>query len=328
MTVHVEGGSGRANNTFADCNFHDFKAYGCYSNAADSLNFIGTSITKFSGDGAGSLHGIRIDGTQGVGQPIHGKHFISENTVLAGNGAVFTATEIHGNTSDAVMAYNHDDRPIAATPVNHQTEEQVSNVLFEGNFVQDPDEDSLINIVANHVVARNNVIVNANIAITVVGWELEAQNWVDQIVVQNNTAFYCPQNAATYMFPGNFAQHATTTGSLTLQNNLYYVCTNNTGSEMLLGVVTGTETIDHNLLYSSIVAATNPGVGSNGKASDPMFSMVPADSVAPVSSPAVFALEPGSPAIGAGTLTTAYQDLNGIPRPQGGWDIGALQSIP
>jgi hypothetical protein len=323
------------NLTVADCNFHDFTAYGIYAGLVTGMSVIGTTMMNFTGTSSAPLHGIRVqggssaNGTGGSSGQFVTNTYVAENTIQAQSGQVFTTTLFHGDNKKMVFVNNHGDRPVGINPTNSGTTEHESLGLIEGNLLQNPAPNAgyqAITIEAQHVTVRNNVIVNADIAVTVAAAANLASNWTDQIVVQNNTAFLCPPAGVKNNYPCNFAWHDGTTGSLVLQNNILYECMAS-ASSFLMAAGSGSETVDHNLIYGVPNAPSSPGVGTGGVTADPMFAKMPADSEMPVTSPAVFALQPGSPAIGAGTPTTALQDLAGVARPQAGWDIGALQTL-
>ncbi len=323
--------------TVADCNFHDFSAYGIYASISTRLSAIGNTFTNFTGNTVSPLHGIRLeggtssDGTGGTSGQFTTNSYIGDNTILAESGLIYTANGFHGDNKNMVVVHNHYDRTISVAPTNTGTTEHVSFGLMEGNLLQNPTPNAdyrSFEIIAQHITIRNNVMLNPDIPVIVEGAANLPSNWTDQIVVQNNTGFLCPPSGVPDNYPGFFASHASTTGSLVVQNNIYVECMPTGASALVMGVGTGKETIDHNLMYGSVTPPGTPGVGTGGLTTDPLFAMLPADSEMMVSSSAGFALRPGSPAIGAGTATTAFQDLNGIPRPQGGWDLGALQTLP
>jgi hypothetical protein len=321
--------------TVADCNFHDVTAYGIYASLVTDLSVIGNSIINFTGSTSAPLHGLRVqggsssNGTGGTSGQFVTNSYVAENTIQAQSGQVFTAALFHGDNKKMVVVNNHGDRTIGINPTNSGTTEHESLGLVEGNLLQNPAPNAgyqAITIEAQHVMVRNNLIVNADIAVVVGAAPNLPSNWTDQIVVQNNTAFLCPPSGVKNSYPANFAWHNAATGSLVLQNNILYECMTS-ASTFLMGAGSGAETIDHNLMYGVPNAPGNAGVGTGGVTADPLFAKMPADSEMAVTSPAAFALQPGSPAIGAGTPTTALQDLAGVARPQAGWDMGALQSL-
>ena len=195
------------------------------------------------------------------------------------------------------------------------------NLLIDGNWVHDigrfgagengcqPGNDywmnhdhGVYNGQGTNVIIRNNVFYNITR-----GWGIQRYgSSVDQLYIVNNTfAFPNPNRDGQIIL-------AATTTNLYIQNNIFYQPGQNVG---ISGTTSGAH-IDHNLSTGTVGGG---GIGSNIENTDPQF-------VNP--SALDFRLQPGSPAVDAGTiLSIVLGDFLGIIRPQGaGYDIGAFES--
>ena len=129
-------------------------------------------------------------------------NYVAENTVLfrTGEGGNEGLT-FRGNNHNTVCVGNTTNRYVSIEPENLDAgaDEHVSNVLYEGNTIYDPDVNFELGLVvtAKHVMVRNNLIVNAYQPIQVFG-EIGAtnavgplpDNWVDQVYIYNNNTLY------------------------------------------------------------------------------------------------------------------------------------------
>jgi PKD repeat protein len=321
------------NVTLADCDLHDFIAYGVYTEVVSNLSMIGNSLTSFTGGTVTPLHGIRVeggssaDGMSGTSGQYSTNTYIAENTIQAGSGRIFTATEFHGDNRKMVYVRNRADRTVSIAPTNTALIEHESLGLIEANLLQNPapaNAYTSLTITAQHVVIRNNVLVNPDVGVAVTGAANLPSNWTDQIYVVNNTEYLLPPAGVANNYDTVLVMQGNTTGSLLAQDNVFF-----TGMTTIGSAVSRGGTFDHNLIFDPNAPGmlSSPGIGTGGVVANPLFLAAPADSEAKISSPTGFALRSGSPAIGSGTPTTAYQDFFGVPRPQTGWDMGALQSL-
>lgn len=313
---------------FVDCHAHDFVGYGLWGNKPKHFAMIGSTIERYTGQD----HGIRIQGGRSTGTIIDpgiaGPSYFAENTVaplpITGPTASFDSTAFRGDDTDIVYVNNVATSIISFTPQNLQVTEHISNVLVEGNTLH-----SYISLRAQHVVIRDNVFVdpdpvvaNPNPVIDVEGHPLLPTNYVDQIFVYNNTAYIFPPSGASTSDAIHFLQHLTTTGSVTIRNNIFVNGYTNNRSSYVTSDGMGTEIEDHNLGFAPDVSGTWMGApaGTGDLVGDPKF--VSTD----ITNPKAFRLSSGSPGIGTGATTSAYQDFSGVTRRVGaGWDMGAYQ---
>ena len=313
---------------FVDCHLHDFNGYGIYGDRSTNFALIGTTIEKFGGGD----HGLRMQGGNDLNDPGSSNNsYVAENTIAPNtdSSASFDASAFRGDDTNIVEVYNNMKRVISFTPQNAQRLEHVSNVLVEGNLLSDnepPDSGyTAISIVAQHVVVRNNVMVNPDVAVDIEGHPLLPANFVDDVSVYNNTEYFLPATGVGNSYQVYFARHRQTTGSLILQNNIFWEGMTNNRSQYLDVDKMGSETEDHNLMFAPNVKGTltNAGTGAGDIVGDPQFVSTSLDD------PNGFRLSAGSPAIDVGAMTPAYQDLSGVSRPAGaGWDLGAFERVP
>jgi hypothetical protein len=298
-----------------DCNFHDFGGYGVFAGAgSNDLAVVGNNIANFTG----MDHGIRVQG----GSVSFGSIATSTNTVLDGNTitpiTTFDAIAVRGDNRYTVVVNNVATNSINATPQNASaggSDEHVQHVLIEGNYVT---QTNPFRIVANHVIVRNNLAIGTDVAFEVENNACSsfclAANWVDQIIVYNNTAY----SATTPGYSTDFILHQRTTGNVTFQDNIFQTGSTNTASSMLFTDAAGTETFDHNLIYDPSVSVSTPNTGTGGvNNSNPLFTTPGSD----------FHLQSGSPAKDSGSNTHVYESLGLAPgRPQNSaWDMGAYE---
>lgn len=300
-----------------DCNFHDFIGYGIFGGGAIGFAWVGTSTVNFTG----ADHAVRVQtGTL---------TYIADSTCTAsdtGSDSTFDCYTIRGDNDKSVVVNNTTNRNCAFSPQNTSVTESVQNGLFEGNVVNDsrpstasgnPGTSLLIH--ANHIVARNNLFLNSLQGIDVSGFPNNPANWVDNIFVYNNTMWYPASGDSTVAV---FVYHHATTGSVTIENNIFYNGTK-TGSFVLADTGANSGTEDHNLTYAPNYGAFARPTGAGDVYGDPLFvSVDPANANA-------FRLSAASPAIGTGTTVPAYQDSVGVLRAVGSaFDMGAFQYSP
>jgi hypothetical protein len=322
-------GSGADGTFIVDCHMHDFDGYGVYGDRSTHFAVIGTTIEKFSGGD----HGIRIQGGNAGTQGFANDSYVAESMINPNpdSSASFDAAAFRGDDTNIVEVNNRMQRVISFTPQNLQQVEHISNVLIEGNVLSDSTvptntQYTAVSIRAQHVVVRNNVIWNPSfVAVDVEGHPLLPANFVDQVSVYNNTVFVLPPSGVPASTTIHFLQHLGTTGSVTVQNNIFSVGTTSNASGYITSDGMGTETEDHNLGFAPNVSGSWKGApsGTGDVVADPLF--VSTD----MSNAQALRLSPGSPALDVGASTPAFQDLTGSARPQGaGWDLGAFEMLP
>jgi hypothetical protein len=202
-------------------------------------------------------------------------------------------------------------------PQNLQSVEHVINSLVEGNTLIAPL--SPFSIAAQHVYVRNNVFIGPDTAVTVSGDSQMPLNWTDKVFLLNNTHYQSNGSAGSDTY---FAWHKTTSGTLTIADNILWTSHASASSSMVIADGAGTETnLGHNLLYAPNAGAqTRANVGTAGMSGlDPKF----------VSNGTDFHLQSTSPARNAGLTTAVGNDAAGVARPQeSAEDIGAYEYKP
>jgi hypothetical protein len=301
-----------------DCNFHDFAGYGLFSDTTTQLAVVGTGIRNFHG----GEHGIRVQAGK--------QTYIAETTCKSDvndKNPPMSCFQIRGNNDKSVIVNSYADRSCAFSPQNEQVTESITNGLFEGNTVNDARQSQngqALNVRGQHIVVRNNLFLNIGTGVNVEGWPNNPPGFVDQIVVDNNTVWYPNAGAAGDVF---LVTHATTTGTVTIENNILSIDLphGSQGQSMLIQTDgKGKEVEDHNLWYAPNDKSFPKPTGTGDVNANPMFM-----SVDPAAANA-FRLSPGSQAIDAGTANApVYQDFAGNVRPAGaGVDIGAFEGSP
>ena len=163
---------------------------------------------------------------------------------------------------------------------------------------------------ASNLTIINNVFYNFN-----TGWSIQIADGAANWLIANNT-FAFPdaggQDGQIMFWNGN--------SNIQLTNNIFY---EPAGSALTQYSATITAEFDHNLVYGTSTVMDNGGAGvsvgsGNVMGQNPMFMST--------SSPYNFALQSGSPAIGAATgLSQVLDDIMGTTRPSSGDAIGAYQ---
>ena len=303
----------------ADSNMHDFNGYGYYGASPQFAAFIGNIINNYTTNN----HAIRVQGgTNGVGGYATNT-YIAENTVTANasiSGGFGDVTE-RGDNTKSVIVNNTITSPsgtcMTIQPENVQSVEHVLNSLVEGNKLVAPLTP--FSIVAQHVYVRNNVFVGPDTAVTVLGDSQMPANWTDKIFLLNNTHYLSNGTGGGDTY---FLRHMTSTGTVTVANNILWTSHASTTSSIITTDRSGTETnLGHNLLYTpNAGAAVSSNVGTGGLSTlDPKF----------VSNGTDFHLQSTSPARNAGLSVAVYSDASGVTRAQeGAWDIGAYEYKP
>lgn len=301
---------------FVDSNLHDFMGYGFYGATVNKLAIIGNTIQRFGGGD----HGVRIAGGA--------LSYVAENTIMSNDtNTALSAITVRGDDQNMVVTGNHVNRIIEFTPQNTMSVEHVINGLADGNLINDARTTGFypyaLGITGQHIVARNNILVNAPIGIEVFGQPQLPINFVDQIYLYNNTSYFFPVPPFPASYGTNFMALFTTTGTVIAENNIF------AEGETLTGVQTnflqtdnmGKVTEDHNLSFAPNVKGTwTPATGTADIVGDPKFASTS------VTDANAFSLSAGSPAIDKGTSVPVFQDFGGVVRPSGaGWDIGARE---
>jgi hypothetical protein len=310
-----------------DCHLHDFNGDGIYADRPTAFAMIGTTIEKFGG----TNHGVRVQGGS-----VPGNTGFATNTYMAENmiapnpnhAASFDATAIRGDNTNTVYVDNHVERVVGVTPTADTELEHISNVLLEGNIFADNEGPDMaytsIGIIAQHVVVRNNVMINPDNAIQISGNPLLPAHYVDQIEIYNNTVYMFPAAGVDNTYTINFLAHTSgaAAGTVTMRNNIWTEGMTSADSSYVFSDGMGTEIEDHNLGFAPNVSGTWGGAPASAGdvVGDPKFA-----STDPTNASA-FQLSTGSAAIDVGTMLPVYQDLAGTPRPQGpNWDMGAFE---
>ena len=320
--------SGTDTNIFiVDSHAHDFGGYGVYADRPVGLSLIGTTIERFNGGD----HGIRIQGGDGSG--FARNTYIDENFVSPGtaSGSSFDACANRGDNTNTVVTWNTFTNTLSFTPQNTMQIEHISQVLAEGNTLSNNTTPASaaeswtgINIIAQHVYVRNNVIYNPGTCVGVTGHPLLPATYVDQIFVYDNTCYVGPAagistgDSFTFLALDSVAK---ATGTVTIRNNLWWMGSTNTNSKF---VGSGGETIvqDHNLGYAPNVAGTWSAApkGTGTVLANPLFVSTT------LGAATAFRLQSGSPARNAGASVPVYQDQASVTR--GTPDIGAYEYTP
>ena len=299
---------------FVDCHIHDFIGTGFYGTNVSHLAIIGTTIERF---GYGE-HGIRVQGGT--------FSFVASNTITSIlTDPANSGVTIRGDNTNIVVANNRTNVLIEFLPQNEGVVEHVVNGLADSNLICDTSARPLfpsMNITAQHIVIRNNIMVNGTAAVAVAGHPLLPKNFVDQLFMYNNTAYFFPTS-----FPNDYGANLVsiggTTGSMVVQNNIFAhgLALTNEQTAFINTDKTATVTENHNLGYAPKGQGTwKPGTGAGDVVGNPMFV-----STDPTNANA-FHLAAGSAAIDVGASVPVYQDFAGSPRPSGaGWDIGAFE---
>ena len=326
-TLTFQLGAGADATFIVDSNLHDFNGYGVYGDRPTRFAIVGTNISNFSGGD----HGVRIQGGDGTG--FANLSYVAENTIApntSGN-ASFDASAFRGDDTNIVEVNNDMRRVISFTPQNLTVVEHISNILVEGNLLSSnivPTDSAYtaVSIRAQNVVVRNNIVIAPGLVVDVEGHPLLPANFVDNINVYNNTVYLQPPSGFTTNATVHFLSHRTTTGNVTLRNNIFWIGTTSATSGYISTDKMGTETEDHNLGYAPNVQGTwtNAPSGTGDVVANPMFISTDGGNAG------FLRLAAGSPAIDTGASSTAFQDFSTlVSRPQGaGWDIGAFEFVP
>lgn len=303
---------------FFDDSIHDFIGYGLYGDRTNNVAVVGTTVTNFSG----GEHGMRFQGGNPGGAGFSTNAVVTDSTFTPAisGGAYQTQDSItfRGDNTKIVFANNYTSDGAHFQPQNTGVIEHISQVLDEGNqFVAAlPTDANFVaeNIAAFHVYIRNNLYVNQGLPLAIQGYPLLPANWTDEIFVYNNTVRTVPVDSNQYFF----AEHLSTTGTMTLKNNIFNETSSSTNSSLFF-TTGGTEVFDHNLLYSPSATLSTPNVGTGGLLTNPTFNSTTVGTG--------FRLNGGSPAVDSGTNTHAYESFGLSPgRPQNSaWDMGAYE---
>ena len=279
------------NTTIADCNLHDSYGYGVYAGDVSHLSVLGSQIVRI-----GALdHGIRIqpfgapaDG--GIGPTFADKTYVAENNIQALDAnSMFTSVTMRGEDQNWVVVNNTVNRNISPAPDNGYEVHHIRLGLIgrqrDARFSTHTTgyTGSVRDLSARHPAVRNNLIINADTCVNVQAESQLPVNWVDQIVISNNTCFLNPPAGVLNNYGVNFIFMIGTTGSLTAQNNIFWEGMTNNGSNFIGTDGLGTTTVDHNLMYapnSGGLGTPDGFTGAGGVIADPMFMTTPADSEA------------------------------------------------
>ena len=311
-------GNHATNSFIVDSYAHDMNGYGVYSEVPQNISVIGTRLLRYKG----ADHGIRLQAGDNTSAPGVGS-YIAENDVepLPGGGA-FDSTAIRGNIQDIVEVNNTFTATTSFTPENNVVVEHILNGLYEGNLQAVPDGVTGLNIIAQHIVVRNNVFVNSATPVSISGHPLLPADYVTNMIVQNNTAYTNTVAAlgASYNFVG-LDYLSPSTGTVTVQNNIWHQTGTNCKNAFIHG---GSEkiTADHNLGYAPGCSSTWTGAptGTGSVIGNPLFVSTT------LGAATGFRLQSGSPARNAGASVPVYQDQANVAR--GAPDVGAYEYTP
>ena len=130
-----------------------------------------------------------------------------------------------------------------------------------------------MNVTAQHIVIRNNVMMNGTAAVAVAGHPLLPKNFVDQLFIYNNTAYFFP---TTYPvdYGATLVSIGGTTGSMVVENNIFAhgLTLTNEQTAFINTDKMATVTENHNLGYAPKGQGTwKPGTGAGDIVGNPMF---------------------------------------------------------
>ncbi len=308
---------------FFDDHAHDFIGYGLYGSKTNDFAMVGTTIDSFTG----GEHGVRLQGGNTADPGFSTNAFVSESTfapkVVSGAFQTQDSITFRGDNTKIVFVGNHTTDGAHFQPQNTGVVEHISQVLDEGNTFIDPlaTDPSYVaeNIAAQHVYIRNNLYVNCGLPLAIQGYAALPANWTDQIFVYNNTAYTYVTAPAANTNQFFMVRHFSTTGALTVRDNIFSEGAANSNSAVVSMDGAGTDTFDHNLIYAPNATLSSPNTGTGGLTADPQF----VSSV--VTSAAAFTLASVSPARNAGMNTHVYEDYDAVPRTTATTDMGYLQ---
>ncbi len=171
------------------------------------------------------------------------------------------------------------ERVVGVTPTADTELEHISNVLLEGNIFADNEGPDMaytsIGIIAQHVVVRNNVMINPDNAIQVSGNPLLPAHYVDQIEIYNNTVYMFPAAGVDNTYTINFLAHTSgaAAGTVTIRNNIWAEGMTSAASSYVFSDGMGTEIEDHNLGFAPNVSGTWGGAPASAGdvVGDPTF---------------------------------------------------------
>ena len=310
-----------------DCHAHSFQGYGLYGTSPNQLAIIGTTMDNFGG----GEHGVRLQGGTDNGTTTGqyaNSSYMAESVVTSNDtNTAVSAVQFRGNNQNVVFVGNTVNREVGIQPQNDSSLEHVSFVLAEGNLVNDPRPNTYyvpFTVKANHVVVRNNIFVNAVLAVAVQSHPLLPVGYVDDISVYNNTGYAYPPAGGDMTDQVYLVGHHGTTGSLIVENNVLATAVTSPNTAILSSDHMGSDTEDHNLVFAPNVkgSLSNPGSGTGDLVADPQFASTDVTTASP------FQLSAGSPAVDSGTAVPVYQDRLLSARPSGsGWDLGAYELV-
>ncbi len=249
--------------------------------------------------------------------------YIAETTIIVNTGdSPFDGLTVRGNTSQIVLVNNTLNNFATVQPQNTTAIEFVSDALFEGNLMASTvgDGNAEFWIRAKHVVVRNNVFSNAAEAVQIQDTPQLTAGWVDQIYVENNTAYY--PSTGTHGF-SDFLVNGTTGVTTTIRNNLFltkHAQPDTFGNAVFFLPGSGNTYVeDHNLMWCTASTCVHPS-GTGDLFADPILVNATPTVVGD------FAIQTTSPAKNAGTSTSALIDYLGVSR-VATFDMGAFEFV-
>jgi hypothetical protein len=303
-----------------DCSLHDNGGYAFFGSSSIHFAMVGTSVLRLAN--TNDHHVIRIQGANPLGSaPQATGTYIAENTFIplspsANNG--FNSVTMRGDNANEVVVNNY----IATVLQN----EDGQNMLIEGNtnIVQG---GNAVLIESKNTVFRNNLITGLpdggpDTGVIVMPGGLRPTNWVDNVVLNNNTQYV--YHSGSYTNLTFLVQHSATTGSLKANNNILSTGANTTYSSIYDTDSAGTDSYDYNLIYCPNAGGPLywPNVGTHGiNNQDPMFVSTT------VGAATAFRLQAASPARNIGTPAADYQDPSDLLRAKES-DLGAYEYNP
>jgi uncharacterized protein (TIGR03437 family) len=188
---------------------------------------------------------------------------------------------------------------------------------FEGNVFHDIGRTgggAFSHDQALYVFGQNHTIVNNIFHGPITGWGVQTARGFSGLIANNTFAFEMRNNGGHIMLWDINAD-------VIIRNNIFYSPTGNYAINSYDLTVSGTCSIDHNMVYGGVIGAPAGCAIVDNLSADPGFvnaAAVPYD----------FRLKAGSPAIGAGVdMPAAGVDFNGSRRAPGAYDLGAYQYI-
>jgi len=221
-TIQAVRGDNAGEYGIFDSYIHDFGVLGIFTNDGTRFSWVGNTMNNLIGTPQ-EEHGMRVQRGE--------KQFIAHN-ILSNLIDTKSAIQIRGDNQRYVMLYrNRMDRILGINPTNSNEIQAIYHVTVEGNYIgQNPDyvgslrepDNNGLNIEANRVAVRNNVIDGYTNAINVGSDRVEVI--AENVAIYHNTVNWrevSPQSLPN----GKIARIGSTNGTvhaatITAANNL------------------------------------------------------------------------------------------------------------